>query len=81
MLRLHEACVFTMLVAGVVAGRRGLRLGRTRNVTRDPADPAAPVALARGHRVAGWIAVLGATLGLLTAILVLAGMYRRAGLL
>ena len=80
-LRLHECCVFTMLVAGVLAGRRGHRLRPTRNATRDPADPPAPVALARGHRVAGRIAVAAAGLGLLTATLVLAGMYQRAGLL
>jgi hypothetical protein len=80
-LRLHECCVFSMLVAGGVAGWRGRRLRRTRNATRDPADPPAPVALARGHRLAGGIAVVSAGLGLLTAILVLAGMYQRAGLL
>jgi hypothetical protein len=80
-LRLHECCVFSMLVAGGVAGWRGHQLRRTRNATRDPADPPAPVALARGHRLAGGIAVVSAGLGLLTAILVLAGMYQRAGLL
>jgi uncharacterized membrane protein len=78
-LRIHELCVFTMLIAGAVAGSRALRLRHTRNATRDPKDPPAPAALVRWHRGAGWTAVCAATLALGFALLVLAGMYRRAG--
>jgi uncharacterized membrane protein YozB (DUF420 family) len=80
-LRLHELCVFTMLAAGGFAGARALRLRRTRNATQRPQDPPAPAALVRAHRRAGWTAVVAAALGLALAALVLAGMYRRAGLL
>lgn len=80
-LRFHELCVLTMLVAGGVAARRGSALGRTRAASRDPADPPPPPGTALGHRRAGWTAVVAAALGLLSAALVLAGMYERAGLL
>jgi len=78
-LRIHELWVFTMLVAGAVAGSRALRLRHTRNATRDPKDPPAPASLVRWHRRAGWTAVCAAALALGFALLVLAGMYRRAG--
>jgi uncharacterized membrane protein YozB (DUF420 family) len=78
---IHEACVFTMLIAGAAAGQRALRLRRTRNATGDPGDPPAPARLASWHRRAGWTAVSAAGLGVATAALVLAGMYERAGLL
>jgi uncharacterized membrane protein YozB (DUF420 family) len=77
-LRIHESCVLTMLVAGGIAGARARRLARTRNATRDPALPLAPPALVRGHRRAGWTAVTASLLGLLTALLVLASMLSRA---
>ena len=79
MLRIHELGVFTMLVAGAIAGSRALRLRHTRNATRDPQDPPAPASLVRWHRRAGWTAVCAAALALGFALLVLAGMYRRAG--
>lgn len=79
-LRIHETCVLVMLVAGALAVRRGRALRATRNVTRDPADPAAPLQQVRGHRGAGQLAVGAAVLGLLTAGVVLFGMYQRAGL-
>ena len=78
-LRIHELCVFAMLIAGTVAGTRALRLRRTRNATRDPRDPPAPPELVRWHRGAGKAAVYAAALALGFAGLVLAGMYRRAG--
>ena len=78
-LRIHELCVLTMLVAGAIAGTRALRLRRTRNATRDPRDPPAPAELVRWHRGAGKTAVFAAALALGFAALVLAGMYRRAG--
>jgi hypothetical protein len=79
-LRLHELCVFSMLVAGAVAGSRALRLRTTRRVTGRPEDPPAPARLLRAHRRAGWIAVVAASLAFGFAALVLGGMYRRAGL-
>jgi hypothetical protein len=78
-LRLHELCVFTMLVAGGIAGSRALRLRHTRNATRDPRDPPAPAALVLWHRGSGKTAVCAAALALGFAGLVLAGMYRRGG--
>ena len=78
-LRIHELCVFTMLIAGAVAGSRAMRLRHTRNATRDPKDPPAPATLVRWHRGAGWTAVCAAALALGFALLVLTGMYRRAG--
>jgi uncharacterized membrane protein YozB (DUF420 family) len=78
-LRTHELCVLTMLVAGIIAGTRALRLRRTRNATRDPGDPPAPAELVRWHRGAGKTAVCAAVLALGLAGLILAGMYRRAG--
>jgi uncharacterized membrane protein YozB (DUF420 family) len=79
-LRIHELCVLVMVVAGGVAAWRGRRLSTTRNTTLSPDDPPAPARLADGHRHAGWTAVAAVVLGFLTAGLVLAGMYRRAGL-
>jgi uncharacterized membrane protein YozB (DUF420 family) len=78
-LRVHELCIAVMLAAGSLAGLRAWRLRRTRNATLDPADPAAPPALARWHRRAGWTAVAAAAAGWLTAFLMLIGMYQRAG--
>jgi uncharacterized membrane protein YozB (DUF420 family) len=80
-LRIHELCVFTMLATGAVTLSRALRLRRTRNFTQDPQDPAAPAQIVRWHRGAGRTAVTAALLGFLLAVLVLAGMYRRAGFL
>ncbi len=78
---IHEACVFTMLIAGATAGQRALRLRRTRNATRDPGDPPAAPRLVSWHHRAGWTAVVAAGLGFVSAVLVLVGMYERAGLL
>jgi uncharacterized membrane protein YozB (DUF420 family) len=78
-LRIHELCVFTMILAGVIAGTRALRLRRMRNATKRPEDPIAPPGLVRWHRGAGRTAVTAAGLGFLFAMLILAGMYRRAG--
>jgi uncharacterized membrane protein YozB (DUF420 family) len=80
-LYVHEACVALMLGAGALAGSRARLLRATRNATGSAADPVAPAALARWHRGAGWVAVVAAAAGWLTALLVLAGMYRRAGML
>ena len=74
----HESFVVTMLVAGGVALRFGLRLARTRRVTGRPEDPAATAQLIRRHRRFGWLAVTCSALGLLTACGILAGMFARA---
>jgi uncharacterized membrane protein YozB (DUF420 family) len=78
-LYVHETCIAVMLSAGAIAGLRAWRLRRTRNATLDPADPPAPAALARWHRRAGWTAVVAAAAGWVTALLILIGMYQRAG--
>lgn len=80
-LRIHELCVALMLGSGAAGGWRAFRLRHTRNATLDPRDPVAPARLARWHRRAGWTAAVAAGAGWLTALLVLVGMYRRAGLL
>jgi uncharacterized membrane protein YozB (DUF420 family) len=80
-LYVHELCIALMFAAGALAYSRARRLRVTRNATGSPADPVAPAALARWHRGAGWAAVIAAAAGWLTALLVLAGMYRRAGML
>jgi len=80
-LRFHELCVLSMLLAGGLAARRGSALGRTRAASLDLADPPPAPGAALAHRRAGWTAVVAAALGLLSAALVLVGMYQRAGLL
>ena len=79
-LRFHELCVLAMLVAGSTALLLGRRLRRSRAFSRDAADPAPPPRLLPRHRLAGRTALAGALLGALTAAVVLAGMYTRAGL-
>jgi uncharacterized membrane protein YozB (DUF420 family) len=76
-LRFHESCVLAMIVAGAFAISRARKLAGTRNVTRDPVDPPAPASTVIWHHRAGWVAVLGAVMGLLSAAVVLAGMYSR----
>lgn len=80
-LRIHELCVLTMVVAGGIAASRGLRLRATRNFTHRPEHPLAPPGTVRWHRGAGITAAWAAAAGLVLAACVLAGMYRRAGLL
>ena len=76
-LRFHETCVLFMLLAGGLALFRGRRLRATRNFSKERDDPTAPESLVRSHTRAGWTAVGSATLGLLTAAIVLAGMVGR----
>jgi uncharacterized membrane protein YozB (DUF420 family) len=80
-LRFHELCVLTMLVAGGIALGLGRRLRRSGSFTRAPGDPPAPTGLLQRHRLAGRTALAGAILGALSAALVLGGMYARAGFL
>jgi hypothetical protein len=66
-----------MLIAGSLALLRSRRLEGTRNVTGERDDPPAPMALVRAHKRAGRAALVAAALGLITAGIVLAGMYSR----
>jgi uncharacterized membrane protein YozB (DUF420 family) len=76
-LRFHETCVLLMIVSGIVAVTRARKMRGTRSVTRDPASPPAPESTVRWHHRAGWTGVGSAVLGLLTAGMVLFGMYSR----
>lgn len=77
-LRFHELCVMTMLVAGGFAFRMAKRLEGTRAVSRDGKDPEPDPQVLRRHRRAGWIAVAAMVSGFVLAIGVLAGMFARA---
>jgi hypothetical protein len=83
-LRIHELCVFAMLVGGATALMLSRKMHRDRDRDRDQLTQLPDAALAssrtlRRHRVAGWTAATGAGLAFLTAAIVLAGMYERAG--
>jgi uncharacterized membrane protein YozB (DUF420 family) len=78
-LRVHELFVATMVAGGSVALLRARRMRGTRQVTGLPGDPLAPDSTLQGHRRAGWTAAIGAGLGFVTAVILLAGMYRRGG--
>jgi uncharacterized membrane protein YozB (DUF420 family) len=74
-LRFHELCVATM----VLAGGRALYLATTRRLA-DPPTASNVEARARGarsHRRAGWTALVSSALGAVTAGYVLYGMYAR----
>ena len=77
-LYVHESFVTTLLLAGAGALLLGRRIARTRRFTGRAADPAPGPLQLRRHRRFGWVAVTAATLGLLTACGVLAGMFARA---
>ena len=77
-LRIHELCILVLLVGCLAAGWRARLVRSTRNYSKDPADPRAAVSLVRRHRRAGRVAFVAALLALMTAALVLVGMYRRA---
>lgn len=68
-LRIHETFVLIMFLAGLTA-----RLQARYLVPRDTERPAAP----RRHRLAGRVAVVSGAFALVTACLVLVGMYGRA---
>ncbi|MDH3686166.1 MAG: DUF420 domain-containing protein [Myxococcales bacterium] len=73
----HETCVAAMLVGGAVAGWRAWKLRGTRLLTRNAADPPAPAGAFRLHRLAGRAAMIAAVLGVLSATVMLGGMYSR----
>lgn len=77
-LRVHELCVFTMLVGGAVAGQRAFAMRGDPIVRGAPTHLPRTSRLRRWHRRAGWTALTAALLGVVTAAVVLAGMYGRA---
>ena len=79
-LRIHELCVFAMVVGGSIALIHSRKMHRSRNqLTHLPDAPLASSRILQRHRKAGWTAAVGAGLAFLTAAIVLAGMYERAG--
>ena len=79
-LRIHELCVFAMLVGGVIALILSRKMHRSRSeLTRLPDTPLASSRTLRNHRRAGWSAAIAAGFAFLTAAIVLVGMYERAG--
>ena len=79
-LRIHEFCVFVMLVGGLSALILSRKMHPNRNrLAHLPDAPLASSRTLRRHRMAGWTAAIGAGLALLTAAIVLAGMYERVG--
>jgi uncharacterized membrane protein YozB (DUF420 family) len=75
-LYVHETCVAVMLVGGAWAALRGWRfLARLGPELELPEEPL-PGRVS--HRRAGWVAVVGGTLGFVTAIGVLVGMFGRS---
>ena len=78
-LRFHETCVLVMVIGGGLALHWGKQLRATRSFTLNPEDPQAETSLARRHHRAGQAVLIGASLGFLSAGLVLVGMYARMG--
>jgi uncharacterized membrane protein YozB (DUF420 family) len=79
-LRFHEICVFAMIVGGVLALVQARKMHGDRNLLAElPGTPLASNRVLRRHRRAGWAAATGAGLAFVTAAIVLAGMYERAG--
>lgn len=76
-LRFHETCVLVMVVGGGIALQRAYAMRGTRSRTRIASDPATAPGTAKMHRVAGRTAVGGLVLALLSAGVVLFGMYAR----
>jgi uncharacterized membrane protein YozB (DUF420 family) len=78
-LRIHELCVFAMVVGGLTALMLSRKMHRNRNqLTHRPDTPLASSRTLQRHRMAGWTAAIGAGLAFLTAAIVLLGMYERA---
>ena len=80
-LRIHETCVLVMLVAGMLALARGRAMRITREISGNRRHAPLKPDARRRHRLAGQVAVVAAALGVLTAGVVLADMYQRAGAL
>jgi uncharacterized membrane protein YozB (DUF420 family) len=79
MLRIHEVCVFAMIVGGLTALILSRKMHHNRNrLTHLPDTPLASSCALQRHRMAGWTAAIGAGLAFITAAIVLLGMYERA---
>jgi uncharacterized membrane protein YozB (DUF420 family) len=78
-LRIHETCIFVMLVAGATAGTRAWRFRRSLPTGLLPPPSEATQRGRLAHRRAGRVAVVASVLALATAALTLASMYARAG--
>ena len=76
-LRFHELCIAVMLIAGTLAIWRGRKLARTQLLVQAPDAPKPDLKQLARHKRAGRTAVAAALLGMLSAALVLAGMYGR----
>jgi uncharacterized membrane protein YozB (DUF420 family) len=76
-LRFHETCVLVMVIGGGVALHRARAMRGTRNRTREAADPAAPSAVVSLHHRSGRVAIVALVLAVLSAAVVLFGMYSR----
>jgi uncharacterized membrane protein YozB (DUF420 family) len=78
-LRIHEFCVFAMVVGGLTALILTRKMHSNRNqLTHLPDASLASSHTLRRHRMAGWTAAIGAGLAFLTAAIVLLGMYERS---
>jgi uncharacterized membrane protein YozB (DUF420 family) len=78
-LRIHEVCVFAMIVGGLTALILSRKMHPNRNrLTHLPDAPLASNRALKKHRIAGWTAAIGAGLAFLTAAIVLLDMYERA---
>lgn len=76
-LRFHETCVLSMVVGGGLGLRWSKQLRRTRSFSLNSADPMADSTIVHRHHRAGQVALTGASLGFISAGIVLAGMYAR----
>ncbi|MEE3326126.1 MAG: DUF420 domain-containing protein [Myxococcota bacterium] len=78
-LRIHELFIAIMLVAGIMALLRGRRLAKTSLLSDAAGAPAPDPDEVIQHKRAGRVAVIATLMALLTAGLVLIGMYARLG--
>ena len=76
-LRIHELFIAIMLVSGIMALIRGSRLAKTTLLSERPDAEAPDPEDRKKHRRVGRVAVLAMLFALLTAGLVLIGMYAR----
>jgi putative membrane protein len=75
-LYIHEMCIAAMVVAGAVAVSRARRFGDLASLA--VSTPESRTRDRRVHRVAGRVAAAASLFALVTAAVVLAGMYGRA---
>ncbi len=75
-LRFHEACVASLVIGGGVAIYQAVKLNLFARESSLPGT-SLPEGTHR-HRRAGWTAIIGAGLGILSATYILQGMYARS---